>query len=399
MFRGGFQTIFDYLKIIECFGRSRGLRFRYNDTNLRSLSLMAGMPIFAKQQGSQKLSRKINYYNPKWIQWATKTLIPPAKSKLLGVPVQTIYAEVFQRFVRVTAYTYLYLQQKNRWEKFSKLYSSGTIREKMQLRASLRPLILDGYGPSSKGQEGYHYHAGHAATFWMRRALDSTHKEVWEFFQTVLSRFDPKYLPSLAGRELGKVQIRYKVAQGKRHTLKPQDASNLPGLLRAATPGTIIRLTPGTYTYSAALLIQYKANLILEGTKKGAVRIQLTDPHKDVFDIRRSNRIVIRNIMARHSPQKKPCKGSVVSIRFSKNVTIRDSVLDGSGSIGVYAVRSSNIQIQNNHIHNNSWQGLYLSHCKGVKIFDNLVEKNKSGLTAYHTSLVLKRNTFRSNGK
>lgn len=399
MFRGGFQSFFRYLNLVECVGKNKGVKFRHNDWNLRSLSALAGIPIFAPQQGSQKWSNKKNHYNPAWIRWAQQNLIPSPQTSFLGVKAQFIYRAVFQRFVRVTAYTYAFLNQRNRWKMLQKILKKQPWVVQMRMRYKLRKLLVDGYGPKNRRNASYYYHPGHAAAFWMRRSLDNTVNEVWSFFTTVLKRYDNAYLTALNSGNLAAVKKKFHSLPTRVFTLTPAQADNLPNLLKTARSGDVIRLTPGTYTYKSSLIIKNVRRFTLESVGKGDVHIHLTDPYSDVFRINNSVGVTIRGFRAKHSVKNVPCKGSVVSIYRSTKVLIEKNELNGSGAIGVYASNARHLTIRNNHIHKNSSVGLYFYYSRNVKIFKNVVEKNGSAFSSYNSSVSMNRNTFRHNGK
>ncbi len=398
-FRGGFQSLFRYLNLVECVGRAKGVAFRYNDWNLQSLSVLAGIPIFAPKQGKQKWSRKRNYYNPAWIQWAEQNLIPSPQTRILGVTTQSMYNAVFRRFVRVTAYTYTFLQKGNRWQLLKRVLRKSPWVVQIRMRYQLRKLLVDGYGPTSRSDATYYYHPGHAAAFWMRRSLDNTVKDVWSFFSTVLKRYDATYYAALQQGSLAAVKKQFHSIPKRVFTLTPDKADNLPSLLKKARNGDTFRLTPGVYTYKQTLKIQNLRRITIEGVGKGDVHVHLTDPFSDVFQISRSRNVVIRKIRARHSVKNVPCKGSVISIYRSHKVTIEHNELNGSGAIGVYASDTRGLLIRNNHIHKNSSVGLYLYRSYNVRLVMNVVENNGSALSSYSSSIRMNKNTFRSNGK
>ncbi|TNE44342.1 MAG: hypothetical protein EP343_31840 [Deltaproteobacteria bacterium] len=398
-FRGGFQSLFRYLNLVECVGRAKGVAFRYNDWNLQSLSVLAGIPIFAPKQGKQKWSRKRNYYNPAWIQWAEQNLIPSPQTRILGVSTQSMYNAIFRRFVRVTAYTYVFLQKGNRWQLLKRVLKKSPWVVQIRMRYQLRKLLVDGYGPTSRRDATYYYHPGHAAAFWMRRSLDSTVKEVWSFFTAVLKSYDATYYAALQQGNLAAVKKQFHSIPKRVFTLTPDKADNLPSLLKNARHGDTFKLTPGVYTYKRSLEIKNLRRITIEGVGNGDVHIHLNDPYSDVFRIRNSHRIVIRKIRARHSVKNLPCKGSVVSVYRSRHVTLEKNELNGSGAIGIYASQVRNMLVRGNHIHKNSSVGLYFYRSYNVKILKNVVEKNGRALSTYSSSVQLNHNTFRSNGK
>lgn len=399
MFRGGFQSILHYLEILGCIARNKGLSLRYNyDQHLQSLSALAGIPIFAPQQQAQRWSHHTNYYNPAWIRWARKHLIPQQDS-ILQIPVQKLYDTVFQRFVRVTAFAYQYLQKDPQAQKLRKILHNLPWKQKIRIRDHWYNTLDDGHGPRTKDEASYYYHLGHAILFWSRRDHDGTLPEVWLTFHTILQRFDPTYLQALQTQSLAHVQQKYHTKPKKVYVLTPQQANQLQLLLHNAGSDDVIQLHPGTYAFTQALVIRNKNFLTLEGVGSGDVHITLSDPYTDVLSIERSSHIKIRKIRAKHSVQDVVCKGSVISIRNSQNIRIENNELNGSGSIGVFVTNSSQITIENNHIHSNSFAGIYLSRAHQINILRNLVEKNSAALQSYNSSISINHNIFRNNGK
>jgi hypothetical protein len=390
---GGFQTLRHDLGIAECIGRITRTHKR-SFFDLKPLADLAGIPIYAPRQGSDHHSDKVNYYNPEFIKWATANLIPDPNAQIFNITYQQVYNVVFARFIRITTQVYKYLQQEGRFALYLDRYKNADFRQRKQIRSEFRKLIEDEYIKNLYGLPDYHYHAGHAVTFWMRRGMDDTHLLVWQYIETLLAKYDPQFLAEL--QKADAAQSRPTTQPTTQPivttiTLTPKEASLLPKLLDTAVPNTIILLKPGIYSYPLGLQIFRKRNLTLKGTGPKPSWIIIDNLYDDVISIKYSNNINIRNISAKHLTPSRTfkCEGAVIDITRSSFVWIDRSDLNGSGAVGVRIDRGFEVIISNNYIYNNSLAAIMVIRGDYIAIENNEITHNNS------TLYTLGKNTIR----
>jgi len=165
----------------------------------QSIAALAGMPLYAPRQGTQRHSEEINYYNPELIQWARENLIVAPDTVVAdGLKLQEVYNIAFRRNARMLAQTYVCLEKENRFAEYLERYREAEIYERHAMRDEFESVSFqDEFGSPEQDEWNYNFDPGHAATFWMRRGLDETHDETWELVSAVLQAYDPDFLAGL----------------------------------------------------------------------------------------------------------------------------------------------------------------------------------------------------------
>lgn len=413
IYRAGWRSMMYAFKIPACVAKQTGVG-AYKIRGLKALSHLSGIPVYAPRQQTQRNSYKVNYYNPALIQWVTRN-IPSPSAQVAGVSMQKIYNTVFRRFVRISAYTYLYLQQKGRFSRYLKEYRrthlGGTPRNRytagrnfrFKLRGQLQRLVMDPILINNRGGfVRYYYNAGTASLFWMRRGIDQTHKEVWLLLRRTMRRYDRKFYSRIT--RMGSLKpIRLRLPQlppAQVYRLTPQTAQQLPKILQTASPNSKIQLAPGIYRFNKGLVMASKHHLVFEGIGNGAAWIIIKSTYDNVLSIMNSRDITIRNIRMRHEqpPAGQSCRGAVVNLRRAQRIWIDKTELNGSGAIGVMAWGSNNVVVTRSHIHKNSYAAFQFSSSRYVHIEKNLIENNGTTLyCAYNCGIRMRNNTIRNN--
>ena len=132
------------------------------------------------------------YYNPKFVSWATQTLIPAADSPLLWQATQ----EVYDKHIKYLANLYFLVDQKLR------VYPEWTKRERQRYLESISE--SGGAWDASEVTWAYHdflnddkYDANHvrsAVMWWLRRDQDATSSLWREGLIKLLSTYDTEWL-------------------------------------------------------------------------------------------------------------------------------------------------------------------------------------------------------------
>jgi len=403
IYRAGWRSLMYAMRVPQCISRHKGNR-RLARKGARAVSALAGLPLYGPQQGKQKHSRTINYYNPDLIQWLANN-IPSNQTKIWAVTPQALYKTMFQRLIRITAYTYLHLQRVG-YQRLVKQYGSVHVpatkatnsrarwaqrtrakRLRRRLQRRFQKLVMD---PILRGPKGrfmaYYYHAGRAAMFWLRRGLGGSHKDVWQLVKAILKEYDPNFLSTITDPRKPITLKLPKLPPPKVYTLGPSDAGQLQNTINKASPHSKIKLGPGTYRFRRALRIHNKVHLTLQGAGRGKTRIIITKRSSDVISIRNAQHITIQSLSARHTnpPKGMTCSGAVVSVGRGQKIWIHDAELNGSGAFGVRAWSTRDLVITNNSIHSNTNAALQIGGSKGVHVEGNVIKNNASTLLCYY---------------
>lgn len=157
----------------------------------------------------------------------------------------------------------------------------------------------------------------------------------------------------------------------------PRPRIDLQPLLTAAKNGATIHIPHGEYVIEKGLTIEDKSDLLI--VADGGANIFLTDVTQDVLAIAQSRKITIRNLHVRHLKplQEYECHGAVLRVSRSQDVRVQNCDLDGCGAIGVAADDVAKLQVQDCHIHNNTFTAIYLSRCQEVQIYGCRIEDNR----------------------
>ncbi len=157
------------------------------------------------------------------------------------------------------------------------------------------------------------------------------------------------------------------------------DGQRIQAMIDHAHNGDVLRIPPGVYVMDTPLKMEKKSDLTL--LCKG-VHLKTRDLMAPVFIIKDSENI---NIIDGHFQHLEPlgeyqCDGPVFSIANTKAIRIMGTEINGCGAIGISANRSNDLMVYQCEIHHNTFTAFYLTSCKKVEIFDNLIHHNGQSL-------------------
>ena len=173
----------------------------YNDFyDIQKFELLAaGLPVFSSGQkkfkawGIQKNGRQdFHHYNPAFMQWAFKHLVPQPNTLIADVKAVELYQAVFSRYFRMMAETHQYLLHKG----YSQEVSAYQRRWADQSFDGLR-YLNERY---ATGFESYRAIKGvstmtapMAIGFWLRRKIDGTDQILWKGISDFLKIYDGEW--------------------------------------------------------------------------------------------------------------------------------------------------------------------------------------------------------------
>jgi hypothetical protein len=142
-----------------------------------------------------------NGLNPNFVRWAKGYLLPQPNDEIIGIAASSYYNNLFRRSVWLLAVSREYFNDKKFYESEAKAY-----REAMDETGFYGPNYLDkryiGIETSApifgklytkfpeQENEFFYFTEQVAAGFWLRRKLDNSEPEVWEFIKAVLNTYD-----------------------------------------------------------------------------------------------------------------------------------------------------------------------------------------------------------------
>lgn len=140
---------------------------------------------------------------------------------------------------------------------------------------------------------------------------------------------------------------------------------------------TTIILENILYELNEPIRIVGQRNIIIEGS---GAQLSANSLVSDVIYIENSENITLKNFHATHLDPSGPmgCTGNVINIQQSKNISIDQCDLNGSGIVGVAAYFVDSLKIKNSHIHENSSYGVIFQG-KHLELENNTFESNGYG--------------------
>jgi hypothetical protein len=154
----------------------------------------------------------------------------------------------------------------------------------------------------------------------------------------------------------------------------------------------------GTYILPKSLIIPYD-NMIIYC--EPGTRILVDNSYDNVINIHGRKNIQIENAHLSHLRPRKyyACHGHVVDIENSENIKLYNCEINGCGAIGVGALKTDNLTIQNCWIHSNSFNAVALSTCNEVLLVANIIENNANFLSMSNVNdFEASDNLIRNNG-
>jgi hypothetical protein len=160
-------------------------------------------------------------------------------------------------------------------------------------------------------------------------------------------------------------------------------STDLQALIDQTPDNGVVRIPKGRYTINHGLVIKGRSHLSILADV--GTQILLTDTDQDVLTITDSHQIRVFNVLMRHvTPMKQyECHGGVISISGSRKVVIANSELNGCGAVGISARDTQDLTIEHCYIHNNSFNALYFSDIRGLRLWSNVITANANTLQLY----------------
>lgn len=154
--------------------------------------LLSGMKTL-KNEKHAWVPSNFREYNPKFIEWAIRNLIPNTEAKIgYNTTAQDYYNDVYKRFFRLMAESYLYLENND--------IESKSLEYELQLNENPNFEALS-YLKENYGEVLNEYddrldcalNAELCIGFWIRRNLKKQDKLIWRGFDVVLSQYDSEW--------------------------------------------------------------------------------------------------------------------------------------------------------------------------------------------------------------
>lgn len=166
--------------------------------------------------------------------------------------------------------------------------------------------------------------------------------------------------------------------------------SSVDELLEAIAPDTTVYLRPGTYDLSAAgeygksyddgwyswgevhdgyeLVIRSVENLTIIGTSASEVTISAVPRYANVMVFEDCVNVTVENITAGHTVEPGVCMGGVLYLDGTEGFAVRGSALYGCGILGVQAINSSRLLVEETAIYECSYGAVQTKACRDVRI-------------------------------
>ena len=237
-----------------------------------------------------------------------------------------------------------------------------------------------------------------------------------------------RLLQSQEADEYGKMQdvviskepITYKIDEnGKiKQEIEIITVTNAIELKNAIKPGAVIHLKAGEYRMweevdengdnvgqvnEQTLNIDDIDNITLIGIDDEPAEILVNDPYSPVLSFSNCNSVTIKNLKFGHTVEKGTCSGSVLSFSDCENIFLDSLNLYGSGTYGIEAYSTTNLNCTNTLIHdctygimtlvsvenakfdncvfeqNSKFDMIDLRFCKNIEISNTLIQDNEQG--------------------
>ncbi len=159
--------------------------------------------------------------------------------------------------------------------------------------------------------------------------------------------------------------------------------TDLQALIDQTPDHGVVRIPKGRYTINRGLVVKGRTHLSI--LADAGTQILLTDTDQDVLTITDSRQIRVFNVLMRHVMPLRgyECHGGVIRISSSREVVIANSELNGCGAVGISAQDTQDLTIEHCYIHNNSFNALYFSDIRGLRLWSNVIVSNANTLQLY----------------
>jgi len=141
-----------------------------------------------------------------------------------------------------------------------------------------------------------------------------------------------------------------------------------------AEKGDTITICSGQHFIDIEIKITGKSNLTITG--KTGSQVVCTSPSEDVFNIWKSDAIIINGLHIFHETGGL-CSAGCLMISDSKKVLIKDCDIEGSGFVGINIWGGKDITIENNSIHNCEFSAISIYPSFGKSPVNILVTGNR----------------------
>ena len=196
-FKSGTTGITVYLSIYQTFSKFSKLENLYED---ELIGKYAGVTPYSKEN---KADSAFKYYNPDFIKWGIDNLYISPETEIYGVKAKDIYNKSFQRYFRLTAESYLYLNKKKglykaEQKKYIDSYNKSKDKEDGYFEGI--DYLKNKFDNSLKSynQEEYSYTPGIAVGFWLRRGIDKTDKTLWSGLKKIMINYDNEWFKKVS---------------------------------------------------------------------------------------------------------------------------------------------------------------------------------------------------------
>ncbi len=151
-------------------------------------SILSGIPVF----NSEDTVLQFKKVNPAFIKWAVSNLIPTPDSHFEGYMYSTVYTNIFSRFFRTLALTYLELQYRYdaAWE--TECYTNAILDDNNiseYLNRKFGHISID--SDDEYQEDSFYFVPYYAMSFWLRRTIDGSQHELWTGLQKIMQQYDP----------------------------------------------------------------------------------------------------------------------------------------------------------------------------------------------------------------
>ena len=203
-FQAGFKGIFLYggLKfIIESMMREQGhTQYQGDFYNLEVFQAIAPMPAFLDDNAMLEswTNEKFLHYNPEFVAWGFKNMIPDPNEEIDGVSYQEVYDVIGYRFVQMLAATHYALEEEGLRSEVKEYRNAMKVEDFDAYEfMGQRPFLSNSIDTHFASEYYSSFDAGEAYCWWIRRVLDGSEEALWEGIQDVLSAYDPDFDASL----------------------------------------------------------------------------------------------------------------------------------------------------------------------------------------------------------
>ncbi|MEM7655458.1 MAG: hypothetical protein AAF399_04960 [Bacteroidota bacterium] len=135
-------------------------------------------------------------YRPEIVRWGYENLIPDPSSQIAGMRAQDLYQQVFARFFRLLAESYVWLE-KHQGKAEEQRYQQQFDQVGFDGLAYLEERFADKLPLYETNDAAESFTPAVAIGFWLRRGLDGSQADFWEGLSRVMLQYDQQWFVSL----------------------------------------------------------------------------------------------------------------------------------------------------------------------------------------------------------